>query len=70
MKNSISIDGVNYKFDNCNEEEKNIVSLYNACGLRIRDLEYELALFNEIRSMFFADLNQEILLKKAGVIFD
>ena len=70
MKNLISIGGVNYKFDNCNEEEKNMVSLYNACDLRIRNLEYELALCKEVKSMFFSDLNQEILLKKAGVIFD
>ena len=47
-----------------------MVSLYNACDLRIRNLEYELALCKEVKSMFFSDLNQEILLKKAGVIFD
>ena len=69
MIDLIAIDGIDYNSDNFNDEERYIARLHEICLLRIRELEDDVLICNEIRSTFFADLKQEMLTKKAGIIF-
>jgi len=69
MKN-ISIDGKLYEMDNLSDEAKMLVERHKFTNENIENLQNQLALLNKAKKSYIETVQEEIISKKSGFLFD